>query len=94
MQLESSKAIAVCAGVVVCAACFGSGMLVGRQFPAHHVERFGNTGYLVDVSTGSLCNAFPPVARTPDGFEIVNPNPVDQAIAGGTNHIPPCAVAK
>src|SRR6185437_10496246 len=40
---------------------FGSGLLVGRQFPAKHYERFGTSMYLYDVSTGRLCNPFPVV---------------------------------
>ena len=34
---------------------FGSGLLVGRQFPAHHYERYGNSTYLLDSATGKVC---------------------------------------
>jgi hypothetical protein len=37
---------------------FGSGLLVGRQFPAHHFERFGSSSYLLESTTGTLCNPF------------------------------------
>jgi hypothetical protein len=37
-------------------AVFGLGILVGRQFPAHHFERFGQSAYLYDVTTGKMCN--------------------------------------
>lgn len=72
---------------------FGAGFLIGRQIPAHHFERFGNTTYLVDTSTGLLCDALPPAGKPPAGFEIVNPNPIDQALTG-SNHVPPCLAAK
>lgn len=35
---------------------FGAGLLIGRAFPAHHYERFGNYTYLFDASTGRICD--------------------------------------
>ena len=40
----------------VCAIGFGGGLLVGRQFPAHHYERFATTSYLLDPSSGKVCD--------------------------------------
>jgi hypothetical protein len=34
---------------------FCSGLLVGRQFPAHHYERFGESAYLYDTATARIC---------------------------------------
>jgi hypothetical protein len=76
---------------------FGSGLLVGREFPAHRYERFGETLYLFDPTTGKVCNPFKdpkaPVdlsgiwnssqapPRDANGFQIVKPAP---------NYPPPC----
>jgi hypothetical protein len=43
---------------VACGAGFGSGLLIGRQYPAHHFVRFGNSSYLLDPTTGKVCNPF------------------------------------
>ena len=58
MQFTGKKGIALFV-VLISGACivgFGSGLLVGRQFPAHHFERFGNSSYLLDTSTGKICD--------------------------------------
>ncbi|MHB1700793.1 MAG: hypothetical protein ACYCSN_11825 [Acidobacteriaceae bacterium] len=47
--------IAGCALLAV-AALFGSGLLVGRQFPARHYERLGQTNFLYDSASGKACN--------------------------------------
>lgn len=54
MQFDGKKGIAVFAGVV--AIGFGSGLLIGRQFPAHRWERIEGSPYLYDSSTGKSCN--------------------------------------
>jgi len=57
MQFTGKKGIALFV-VLISGACvvgFGSGLLVGRQFPAHHFEQFGNPSYLLDTSTGKIC---------------------------------------
>ena len=33
------------------------GFFLGRAFPAHHYERFGNGPFLLDTSTGTVCDA-------------------------------------
>jgi len=56
---------------------FGSGLLVGRQFPAHHYEKFGNTSYLLDVAPGKVCDPmFKTTGPPPPGFTIV---PIEDA---------------
>lgn len=42
-------------GISIVIILFGSGVLVGRQFPAHRFERIGQTPYLLDTATGSVC---------------------------------------
>jgi len=34
---------------------FVCGIAVGRMYPAHHYERFGERGLLLDTSTGKIC---------------------------------------
>ena len=48
---------------------FGSGFLIGRQFPAHRYERFAETRFLFDSATGQIC----------DPLKEANRNPIDQA---------------
>jgi len=36
----------------------GAGFLIGRHFPSHHFERFGDSAYLYDTSSGKMCNPF------------------------------------
>ena len=42
-------------GAITAPILFCAGLLVGRQFPAHHYERFGTSVYLYDTSTGRVC---------------------------------------
>lgn len=41
-----------------CAAGFGSGVLVGRQFPARRFEKYGETRFLLNAATGKICDPF------------------------------------
>jgi hypothetical protein len=61
MQFAGKKGIAVFIMLIsgAVAAGFGSGLLIGRQFPAHHYERFGETRYLLDSTTGKVCDIVP-----------------------------------
>ena len=70
---------------------FGSGFLVGREFPVHHYERFGNGFLLYDTSTGRVCTTArcaevnfleqgmqggaAPQAAPPPGFTLDPPKP-------------------
>jgi hypothetical protein len=62
---------------------FAGGFLVGRQFPAHHYEKFNN-GFMVDQTTGVVCNPYPPSPPTPLTFsETVlgkSENPIDKGM--------------
>jgi hypothetical protein len=56
MQFEGKKGIALFVAIVAiaCGIGFGSGLLVGRQFPAHSFQKFGQ--YLLDPTTGHVCD--------------------------------------
>jgi hypothetical protein len=58
MQFTGKKGIALFVVMIIgaCIVGLGSGLIVGRQFPAHHFERFGNSSYLLDTSTGKICD--------------------------------------
>jgi hypothetical protein len=34
---------------------FGAGILIGRQFPAHHYEKLPESPYLMDTTSGKIC---------------------------------------
>jgi len=62
MQFAGKQGIAVFVLLILSAVAvgFGSGLLVGRQFPAHHYERWGDsTNYLLDTATGKVCDRGP-----------------------------------
>src|ERR1700691_3579661 len=60
MQFTGKAGIAVFVLLVsgAVAIVFGSGCLVGRQFPAHHFERMGESWYVLDTTTGKVCSPF------------------------------------
>lgn len=47
----------------------GFGFLAGRQFPAHHYQKYGETRFLLDTSTGALCDPVPP-PKSPTADQI------------------------
>ena len=58
MQLTSKTAVwAIVVGLAL-GVGFGSGLLVGRQFPSHRFERFGESRYLMEPATGRVCDPF------------------------------------
>ena len=59
-------------GAIVAPILFCSGLLVGRQFPAHHYERFGESAYLYDTATGRVCTITKQI-QPPPGFVLDNP---------------------
>jgi hypothetical protein len=74
MQFTGKAGIAVIVSLTlgVTAVGFGSGLLVGRQFSTHRFERFGESWYVLDATTGKVCNPLKdPNAPT---------NPFDQAL--------------
>jgi hypothetical protein len=58
MQFDGNKGTAVFVALVLiaCTAGFGSGWLVGRHYPVHGFQRYGETRYLFDSVTGKLCD--------------------------------------
>lgn len=65
------KIILVGVGTLACSIGFGGGLLVGRRFPARQFEKFGNSTYLLDTTTGKVCDPF----KDPNE----STNPLDQA---------------
>jgi hypothetical protein len=57
MQFIGGKGITLFVAIVLiaCGVGFGSGLFVGRQYPVHSFQRFGNTSYLLDSATGKVC---------------------------------------
>ncbi len=82
MQFAGKTGIAVFILLLVVAAAvgFGSGLLVGRQFPAHRFERMGESWYMMDATTGKVCNPFKD-PNTPT-------NPIDQALTNNQPNTP------
>jgi len=78
MQFMGSKGIAVFVLIVLCAVGvgFGTGLLVGRQYPAHRFEKFGDSKYLLDPTTGKVCDPF----KDPS----ISSNPFDHAFDAAT----------
>jgi len=74
---------------LACVVLFGTGLLIGRQFPAHHFERFGASNYLFDASSGHICQAFGtlPDPSNPNLIDkaLTNPSLGDQILSGKTN---------
>ena len=52
-----SSLLLVCVVLVL----FGSGFLVGREFPRHHYERIPDSSYFIDTSTGKACALLAPI---------------------------------
>lgn len=55
--MRRSLAVAILSGVWLFGAV--AGWIFGRQMPAHHFERFGNTSYLLDPGNGRVCDPMP-----------------------------------
>jgi len=68
MQLNGKIGIAIV--VLVFALGFGSGFLIGHQHPAHSFQRFGESHFVLDTTSGLVCDPF----KDPKG------NPIDQAL--------------
>lgn len=76
MEFSGRRFLWMCGAALILAVSlgFGSGLLVGRQFPARHFERFGNSSYLLDPSTGRICDPFKDpsgvAGKPPPGFVL------------------------
>jgi hypothetical protein len=79
---------------------FGAGVLVGREFPVHHFEKIPQLPYLLDSSTGKICDYLgpqvggqnpepptPPQASQPNspGVDFYN-----KAMNSQKETVPPC----
>lgn len=76
---------------------FGSGLLVGRQFPAHHYEKIPESPYLFDSSTGHVCDTLISKVERQEaeklGSQIVPKTPTSKdnlSFFDGVISIPPC----
>jgi hypothetical protein len=101
MQFTGAKGITLFVAIVIiaCGIGFGSGLLVGRQFPAHRFERFGNSSYLFDPTNGKVCNPFKKLEGNEVDRELgsIGGNNQTQgnsfferATSGASPAIPPC----
>ena len=65
MQFTGSKGITLFVAIVAiaCTVGFGSGLLVGRQFPAHHYERFGDNRGVHQTAGDAQRVVYKPSAR-------------------------------
>jgi hypothetical protein len=78
VQLIGTKGITLFVAVVVtaCAVGFGSGLLVGRHFPTRSFQKFGDTRYVLDPTTGKVCDPFKdPNANPADLSDLFPPAP-------------------
>jgi hypothetical protein len=80
-----TRKIALIASAVA-AFMFIAGALVGRQFPAHRYERFGSTFYVLDVTTGIICDPRPLFERSGKSTGPRSPNFWDQALANAAEN--------
>lgn len=55
--------------IVACIVGFGVGLLIGRQFPAHGYQKYGETRYMLDSATGKLCDPFKDPKETGNPFD-------------------------
>ena len=91
MHLIGAKGITLFVAIIAIASMvgFGSGILVGRQFPAHHFEKMENSHYLYDTSTGHVCDFWPTKAE-PSGVSEQPSDFMKSLGVGGVASIPPC----
>jgi hypothetical protein len=73
-----TKNAAIISATLVAALSFGICVTVGRQFPVHHYQRFGESNFLFDPATGKMCNPF----RNP---QVEASNTIDWAITGSVD---------
>jgi hypothetical protein len=90
MQFTGSRGLVLFVTVVVlsCAVGFGSGWLVGRQYPTHSFQRFGESRYVLDLTTGRVCDPFkdpnsPPGAGVPDLTDLFGSKPAPPTLPPG-----------
>jgi hypothetical protein len=96
MQFVGGKGIALFVLILLnaCAIGFGSGLLIGRQFPAHHYEHMQEgSHYLYDANTGHVCDFWPVTPNTPNPIDkAFTPSKPDYSgyVNAANSTIPPC----
>ena len=76
--------------IIACIVGFGFGLLVGRQFPAHGYQKYGETRYLLDSSAGKLCDPFKDPKETDNIFDhAFDPSYKPQTDANGLPIVKP-----
>ena len=60
--MDRTRQLVLATGLSVVA--FAGGFLTGRMFPTHHYEKFGSGPYVLDSSTGKICDPRPVPNRT------------------------------
>jgi hypothetical protein len=88
MRFTGTKGTALFVLLILIAAGlgFGSGLLVGRQFPAHHWRQIEGTAYLYDSSTGQPCSALKNPRESSNLFDQAAGAPA----AKSPGYPPPC----
>ena len=76
MQFIGAKGFALCVAVLTgsCAVGLGLGLIVGRNYPAHVFQKYGETRFLLESTTGKLCAPFrDPSANPADLSDLFPP---------------------
>jgi hypothetical protein len=75
--MENKAKVVVCVLLVAVVFC-GLGFYLGRLYPAHNYQRFGQSRYLFDTKTGKFCTM------------VVPTNPIDDALGPAPGQYPVC----
>ena len=86
MQFIGAKGMTLFVAIflIACGAVFGAGLLVGRQFPVHNFQKFGESRFVLDPTTGKVCDPFkdpnaPPSSVVPDLSDLFGTKPAPPA---------------
>ena len=93
--------------IIACIVGFGFGLFIGRHYPAHGFQKFGESRFVLDSATGRVCDPFKDTkastnifdqgstgAKDANGFPIVKDAPsssVDPFAAYGGHEIKPAS---
>jgi hypothetical protein len=70
-----TQLLATLFAIAIAIALFGAGFLTGREFPRHHYQRWAETSFMFDSSTGNLCSIVSPQtvdAHDPGDKDIID----------------------
>lgn len=90
MQFTGAKGITLFVAIVLlaCGVGFGSGLLLGRRFPSRNFQKFGESRFVLDSTTGKVCDPFKDPKESSNIFDhafdhtdTVPKNPVDQSLS-------------